>query len=105
MIGRAAALPALALYAALAFSGCAPPGRAQDPPVVQASRITLDGRRGPAQLGALELEAGFALGARDPRFGGLSGLWLAPDGSAADRGERSRHALARRLSTTPRTGA
>jgi hypothetical protein len=90
-IGRGVALPALTLYAALAFSGCAPPGRAQDPPVVQANRITLDGRpEDLAQLGALEFEAGFALGARDPRFGGLSGLWLAPDGTqliaASDRG-------------------
>jgi len=43
-----------------------------------------------AQLGMLEFEAGFALGAGDPRFGGLSGLWLSPDGTqliaASDRG-------------------
>ncbi len=32
-------------------------------------------------LGPLRFEAGFVLGAADPRFGGLSGLWLAPDGS------------------------
>ncbi len=31
-------------------------------------------------LGALRFEAGFVLGSADPRFGGLSGLWLAPDG-------------------------
>jgi hypothetical protein len=31
-------------------------------------------------LDALRFEAGFALGGADPRFGGLSGLWLAPDG-------------------------
>jgi len=32
------------------------------------------------RLDALRFEAGFALGAADPRFGGLSGLWLASDG-------------------------
>ena len=32
-------------------------------------------------LGQLRFEAGFVLGSADPRFGGLSGLWLAPDGS------------------------
>jgi len=32
------------------------------------------------RLDALRFEAGFVLGAADPRFGGLSGLWLAPDG-------------------------
>jgi hypothetical protein len=32
------------------------------------------------RLDALRFEAGFVLGAVDPRFGGLSGLWLAPDG-------------------------
>ncbi len=41
-------------------------------------------------LGPLRFEAGFVLGAADPRFGGLSGLWLAPDGSrliaASDHG-------------------
>ncbi len=41
-------------------------------------------------LGPLRLEAAFVLGAGDRRFGGLSGLWLAPDGSrliaVSDRG-------------------
>jgi hypothetical protein len=32
------------------------------------------------RLGALRFEAGFLLSSADPRFGGLSGLWLAPDG-------------------------
>ena len=32
------------------------------------------------RLGELRFEAGFLLGSADPRFGGLSGLWLAPDG-------------------------
>jgi hypothetical protein len=42
------------------------------------------------RLGALRFEAGFQLGSADPRFGGLSGLWLAPDGhelmAVSDRG-------------------
>jgi hypothetical protein len=42
------------------------------------------------RLGALRLEAGFLLSSADPRFGGLSGLWLAPDGQelilASDHG-------------------
>jgi hypothetical protein len=54
----------------------------------------------------LQFEAGFALGSGDPRFGGLSGLWLAPDGSAliaaSDRGllwrARLLHDAADRLS-------
>ena len=81
----------VALYAALALGGCVAQSQAEGPPVVQVNRITLDG--GPADmahLGALEFEAGFALGAGDPRFGGLSGLWLSPDGgqliAASDRG-------------------
>jgi hypothetical protein len=81
----------LALCAALALGGCTAPTRAQDPPVVRVDRITLDGRPADlARLGTLEFEAGFALGAGDPRFGGLSGLWLSPDGAqliaASDRG-------------------
>jgi hypothetical protein len=32
------------------------------------------------RLGQLRFEAGFLLTSDDPRFGGLSGLWLAPDG-------------------------
>jgi hypothetical protein len=41
-------------------------------------------------LGRLELLAGFVLSGDDPRFGGLSGLWVAPDGgrliALSDRG-------------------
>jgi hypothetical protein len=41
-------------------------------------------------LGALHFEVGFQLGTSDRRFGGLSGLWLAPDGRelvmVSDRG-------------------
>jgi hypothetical protein len=41
-------------------------------------------------FGRLELLAGFVLSGSDPRFGGLSGLWVAPDGgrliALSDRG-------------------
>ena len=41
-------------------------------------------------FGALEFRAGFVLASADARFGGLSGLWIAPDGerliAASDRG-------------------
>jgi hypothetical protein len=88
--------PALALLlaATLAQGGCATatqPTRPDAPSVVHAHALTLG--KSPVDrvmLGPLHFEAGFALGAADPRFGGLSGLWLAPDGSrlivASDHG-------------------
>ena len=89
---RCAWAAALALASvALALGGCAEPGRAADQPLVFAHPMTLDdaGTAG-ARLGPLRLEAAFVLGSADPRFGGLSGLWLAPDGTAmiaaSDRG-------------------
>jgi hypothetical protein len=75
--------PALAtlLAAAVALAGCAAAGQEAGPPRVQASAITLgDQPLGQAMLGPLRFEAGFALSSADRRFGGLSGLWLAPDG-------------------------
>jgi hypothetical protein len=67
-------------------------------PLVQASPVSLqESQPDRVRLGALRFEAGFALGAADPRFGGLSGLWLAPDGHelimASDRGTIWRAAL------------
>jgi hypothetical protein len=71
-----------ALLAALALGGCAAASKAAGPPAVQASPMTLGGQPADrAKLGPLHFEAGFVLGSADPRFGGLSGLWLAPDGS------------------------
>ena len=44
----------------------------------------------PLDFGGLEFRAGFVLASSDPGFGGLSGLWIAPDGerliAASDRG-------------------
>jgi hypothetical protein len=82
----------LVLVLAWALAGCAAPGHAAGgAPVVRAERITLgDAPGAAAQLGPLRLEAAFVLGSSDPRFGGLSGLWLAPDGATmlamSDRG-------------------
>jgi hypothetical protein len=89
--GRAQIGALVALHAALALGGCVAQSQAEGPPAVQVTRITLDaGPADIAQLGTLEFEAGFVLDAADPRFGGLSGLWLAPDGTqliaASDRG-------------------
>jgi hypothetical protein len=48
-------------------------------------------------FGRLDFRAGFVLASSDPRFGGLSGLWLTPDGgrliAASDRGTLWRAAL------------
>lgn len=83
---------ALLLAGTAAAGGCATEGRASGPPEVRAQRVTLEDQAASAaaQLGPLHLEAAFALGAGDPRFGGLSGIWLAPDGSrmiaTSDRG-------------------
>ena len=84
-LGRVAAL------ALLLLAGCAAPGRAQDPPVVHARPITLERERPDRrELGRLRYEAGFVLASADPRFGGLSGIWLSADGermiAASDRG-------------------
>ena len=56
-------------------------------------RAPLSLRARPAKqpdFGGLEFRAGFVLTGGDPRFGGLSGLWLAPDGerliALSDRG-------------------
>jgi hypothetical protein len=73
----------------LALGGCT--ARAADEPAVVAHSITLEQDAAmAAALGPLRLEAAYVLGSADPRFGGLSGLWVAPDGSAliaaSDRG-------------------
>jgi hypothetical protein len=60
-------------------------------PLVQARRVPLQQDQPErVRLGELRFEAGFELSSADPGFGGLSGLWLAPDGHelimASDRG-------------------
>jgi hypothetical protein len=99
--GRSAAAIALALATVLlALGGCAAKGRAADQATVVAHPITLDEDAAAAELGPLRLEAAFVLGSADARFGGLSGLWLAPDGTtmlaASDRGTLWRARLVHR---------
>jgi hypothetical protein len=58
---------------------------------VRAREFTLPAKAGQQpDFGRLEFRAGFVLASSDPRFGGLSGLWAAPDGArliaASDRG-------------------
>jgi len=99
---RFAAAAALALASVvLALGGCAASGRAADQPAVLAHRMTLDDPAAAAEeLAPLQLEAAFVLGSADARFGGLSGLWLAPDGmamiAASDRGTLWRARLVHR---------
>jgi hypothetical protein len=74
----------------LTLLGACQPGRT-DEPLVRARTIPLE-EDAPdrTRLGSLRYEAGFVLNSDDPRFGGLSGMWLAPDGQtlmmASDRG-------------------
>jgi hypothetical protein len=52
-----------------------------DEPLVLAREVPLqEDQPDRLRLGELRFEAGFLLTSTDPRFGGLSGLWLAPDG-------------------------
>jgi hypothetical protein len=58
---------------------------------VRAGDFTLPAKAGQQpDFGRLEFRAGFVLASSDPRFGGLSGLWVAPGGArliaASDRG-------------------
>jgi hypothetical protein len=58
---------------------------------VRAHKFTLPAKAGQQpDFDRLEFRAGFVLASSDPRFGGLSGLWVAPDGgrliAASDRG-------------------
>jgi hypothetical protein len=76
---------------------CACPAR-PDEPLVLARPIPLqEDAPDRVTLDALRFEAGFQLGAADPRFGGLSGLWIAPDGhelvTVSDHGTRWRARL------------
>lgn len=83
--GRAAALAVLLLLAS-----CQTSSGAAGAPSVRASRIAPAEAEQLDRVGQLEFRAGFLLASSDARFGGLSGLWLAPDGgsliAASDRG-------------------
>jgi hypothetical protein len=81
---------AAALAALLLLAGCQPSRGADVGPSVRASPMAPAEAEQLSRVGRLELRAGFLLGSPDPGFGGLSGLWLAPDGgrliAVSDRG-------------------
>jgi hypothetical protein len=67
----------LALW--LALAGCET-SSADGLPAVRTAPLRPDEAEQLRRPGRLELRAGFLLASADPRFGGLSGLWLAPGG-------------------------
>jgi hypothetical protein len=79
-----------ALAALLLLAGCQPSRGADGGPSVRASPVAPVEAEQLSRVGRLEFRAGFLLGSTDPRFGGLSGLWLASDGgrliAVSDRG-------------------
>jgi hypothetical protein len=81
--------PVLALVFLLA--ACQTSSGAEDAAGPRAHPFAFPAKAGEApDFGGLEFLAGFVLSAGDPRFGGLSGLWVAPDGerliALSDRG-------------------
>jgi hypothetical protein len=82
---------ALALAVPSVLAGCQTSSGAEAPPAVRASAFVFEpDARAPPDFGRLEFRAGFVLASGDPRFGGLSGLWIARGGerliAASDRG-------------------
>jgi hypothetical protein len=82
---------ALGLAIPLLLAGCQASSGAEVSRTVRASAFAFDADSGaPADFGDLEFRAGFVLASGDPRFGGLSGLWIAPGGerliAVSDRG-------------------
>jgi hypothetical protein len=90
---RRAAPSRFALGLAIAFllAGCQTSNGTEGPSQVRARVFVIAPAAGdPPDFGGLEFRAGFALASDDARFGGLSGLWIAPDGerliAVSDRG-------------------
>lgn len=82
---------ALGLAIPLLLAGCQTSTGAEVSPEVRAGAFAFAPEAGePPDFGGLEFRAGFVLASGDARFGGLSGLWIAPDGerliAASDRG-------------------
>jgi hypothetical protein len=81
--------PVLAVL--LLLAACQATRGAESPPSVRAREFAFPARSGEQlDFGQLEYRAGFVLASSDPRFGGLSGLWVAQGGArliaASDRG-------------------
>lgn len=82
---------ALGLGIAFLLAGCQASSGAEVPPDVRARPFVFPPEAGESpDFGDLEFRAGFVLASGDARFGGLSGLWIAPDGerliTVSDRG-------------------
>ena len=82
---------ALGFATAFLLAGCHTSSGAEVSPEVRASAFVFAREAGERpDFGALEFRAGFVLASADARFGGLSGLWIAPDGerliAVSDRG-------------------
>ena len=79
-----------ALALALMLTGCQTSRGAEGMGGVRATPLLPAEAKQLRRVGDLELRAGFVLASGDARFGGLSGLWVAPDGgqliAASDRG-------------------
>jgi hypothetical protein len=76
------------LLASVALGGYLADTAARGDPEVRSRELELGAT--PRAMGALELESALVLSSSDPEFGGLSSLWLSPDGvrliAASDRG-------------------
>jgi hypothetical protein len=82
---------ALRLAIAFLLAGCQASSGTEVSPQVRASPFVFAREAGEQlDFGALEFRAGFVLASGDARFGGLSGLWIAPEGerliAVSDRG-------------------
>jgi hypothetical protein len=81
----------IALGLAFLLAGCQTSSGAEMPPIVRAHGFAFPPEAGESpDFGGLEFRAGLVLASGDARFGGLSGLWIAPDGerliTVSDRG-------------------
>ena len=79
------------LAALLLLAACQATSGAESTPSVRAREFAFTDRSGEQlDFGQLEFRTGFVLASSDPRFGGLSGLWVAQGGerliAASDRG-------------------
>ena len=76
------------LLVSVALGGCLADTAARGGPEVRARQLDLGAM--PDEMGALALESALVLSSDDDDFGGLSGLWLSPEGdrliAASDRG-------------------
>ena len=94
-----------ALAALLLLAGCQPSSGAEGAPDVRASPVARPRPSSSAARASSSCERASSWGARDPRFGSLSGLWLALGRRASDRSERPGRSVARRAGARRRRHA